>query len=458
MQIFEAHKKTVLRHRVFSACTSIVGVALLSFFTGAAVMFFQLPPCELVGKAFIGSYAWKASRPPLRQTDLETAVARPVSRPTVDRPGGTFDGFTLYAHGAGHHGGEMASEAWLIDMKGRPVHRWSIPFSRVFPVAPHLPSHPPDSFFSLFDCRLLANGDLLVVFHSLTAAGCGLAKVDKDSNPKWAYGAQVHHDIDVGGDGVIYAIQHESVDDVPGYPRIVGPSNLDYVVMLSPDGDILREPISLLAAFQNTPYASLLSTLEQTSTATHRVPPEGSTAPRIDYQFISHEPLHANCVRVLDAGLAPNFPMFKPGQLLISLRNVSIIAVLDPSAGKIVWAARGPWYAQHDAQFLQNGHLLLFDNMGTPQGSRVLEYDPQTQALPWSYAGEGASPFYTSERGMCQRLPNGNTLIVSSEEGQLVEVTHDKKVVWSCSLDGYVTTARRYSADQVSFLDEPARP
>jgi hypothetical protein len=445
----------VLQNRFFSVCLSFAGVALLSFVTGAAVMFYQLPSCELLGKAFIGTYAWRSSNQ-LRQTDLELA-SRPVSRPLVDRTSEAFDGFTLYAYGAGHQAPGMASEAWLIDMERRPVHRWSIPFSRVFPVAPHLPIHPPDGFVSLFDCRLFPNGDLLVVFHSMTIAGCGLAKVDKNSNLLWAYGAPIHHDIDVGEDGVIYAIQHDAVSEVPGYPRIAGPSNLDSVVVLSPDGRLLREPISLLAAFQNTPYAPLLATLEQESTTTRQVAPEGSTAPRIDYQLISHEPLHANCVRVLNGELAPKFPMFKAGHLLISLRNVSIIAVLDPQPGRIVWAARGPWYAQHDAQFLQNGHLLLFDNMGTPQGSRVLEYDPQTQALPWSYAGEGGSPFYTSERGMCQRLANGNTLIVSSEEGQLLEVTHDKRVVWSCSLGGYVTTARRYSAGQLSFLDEDQR-
>ena len=41
-------------------------------------------------------------------------------------------------------------------------------------------------------------------------------------------------------------------------------------------------------------------------------------------------------------------------------------------------------------------------------------------------------PFYTSERGMSQRLPNGNTLIVNSERGTLLEVTPEKEIAWSC--------------------------
>jgi hypothetical protein len=117
--------------------------------------------------------------------------------------------------------------------------------------------------------------------------------------------------------------------------------------------------------------------------------------------------------------------------------------------------------------------MLIFDNVGglssqgtdfggrldrLPQGSRVLEYDPQTQAFPWFYPDpEEGTPFFSPRRGMCQRLPNGNTLIVNSEgndstRGQIFEVSPSKEVVWSCSCDGYIHTARRYSPAQVPFL------
>jgi hypothetical protein len=177
----------------------------------------------------------------------------------------------------------------------------------------------------------------------------------------------------------------------------------------------------------------------------------------MDSAAFDGDPLHTNSVKVLNGDLASRFPAFKPGQVLISLRSLSAIAMLDPESGKVVWAARGPWLAQHDAQFLPNGRLLVFDNLGAPRGSRVLEYDPQTQALPWSYSGENAEPFFTSERGMSQRLPNGNTLIVSSESRELREVTQDKEVVWSFLFDSFVTTARRYTPEQLSFLKEGLR-
>jgi hypothetical protein len=228
--------------------------------------------------------------------------------------------------------------------------------------------------------------------------------------------------------------------------------------LLSPDGKLLREPISILTAFLDTPYAALFDSVKW-PVKTHR-PPGGSTAPHIGYDYMMRDPLHTNSVRLLEGDLAAKFPLFKAGHMLVSIRDMGVLAMLDPESGKIVWAARGTWYAQHDAQFLDNGHLLLYDNLGVALGSRVLEYDPQTQAIPWSYAGVPAAPFYSSERGACQRLPNGNTLITNSEGGEMIEVTPDQEIVWSSIVDGYVTTAQRYSAEQLPFLDggQRARP
>jgi hypothetical protein len=135
--------------------------------------------------------------------------------------------------------------------------------------------------------------------------------------------------------------------------------------------------------------------------------------------------------------------------------------VLDPDSGKVVWAARGPWHAQHDPSFLDNGHLLLFDNLGAPRGSRVLEFDPRTQAFPWVYPGANGTPFFSKIRGMSQRLPNGNTLIVNSDGGEVFEVTAGQEVVWSCSCGlEELNRARRYTPEQLPFLkgDPRARP
>jgi hypothetical protein len=135
--------------------------------------------------------------------------------------------------------------------------------------------------------------------------------------------------------------------------------------------------------------------------------------------------------------------------------------MLDPQKKVVTWAARGPWHTQHDAQFLDTGRILIFDNLGSPRGSRVVEYDPQTQAFPWSYPQWNNVPFYSQTRGMCQRLPNGNTMIVSSEQGEVREVTAMGETVWTLLTNNrFITVARRYPPEQLSFLvrDTRTRP
>lgn len=445
-------RQLVARRKLISAWLSILGMIIVSYVLGAGAMFLQLPPSGFVGRALLGARDWYEGSPSLPPLDV---LRTPVTRTAIDRPEETCDGFTLYAHGPNNE--DLATQAALINMRREVVHRWAIPFSRIFPDQSHLRNRQPDLLVCFFDCRLFPNGDLLAILHGRTVpAGCGLVKLDKNSNVLWTYSGSVHHDLDLAEDGTIYALQEEIVSEMPKGFQTMADSRLeDYLVILSSDGKPAREPIPLVAAFQKSPYAAYLATLDKPAVKHER--PTGSTAPHLDYDLLRTDPLHPNCVRVLSRDLAAKFPGFKAGHALLSVRNLSVVAMLDPEQETIQWAARGPWYAQHDSQFLDNGHVLIFDNLGSPQGSRVLEFDPKTGAFPWSYGGEDNAAFFSSERGMSQRLPNGNTLIVSSEEGELIEVTHDKKVVWTCSLDGYVTTARRYAADELPFLDASLR-
>jgi hypothetical protein len=94
---------------------------------------------------------------------------------------------------------------------------------------------------------------------------------------------------------------------------------------------------------------------------------------------------------------------------------------------------RGPWFEQHDAEVLPNGHILLFDNIGNLKAgntSRVLEFDPADMRIAWSYSGTPDRPLFSKIRSGQQRLPNGNTLITESDGGRLVEVTPKGEIAW----------------------------
>src|SRR5262249_21484144 len=170
--------------------------------------------------------------------------------------------------------------------------------------------------------------------------------------------------------------------------------------------------------------------------------------------------LHSNFVEVLRPELADKFPMFRPGQVLLSLRELDALIVLDPENGAVQWAARGPWRGQHDPHFLDNGRILVFDNRGTTKDARVIEFDPRTQACPWCFPGAGGPSFTCPIQGRSQRLPNGNTLIVNSSDGVIMEVAPDTSVVWSFDGHEHVPFARRYSPDYLTFIQgvRNARP
>ena len=171
---------------------------------------------------------------------------------------------------------------------------------------------------------------------------------------------------------------------------------------------------------------------------------------------IRRDVLHTNAIKVLRPALAPKFPLFKAGHLLLrSAIWMPSPSALDPDSGKVVWRRADGGGAQHDPSFLENGHLLLFDNRGSPLGSRVLEYNPQTQAFPGLIPAREGTPFLSKIRGMTQRLPNGNTLVVNSDGGEVFEVSPARKIVWSCSC-GHVELyrARRFTPEQLPFLKE----
>ena len=432
---------------------SRLGMLSLAYLLGAAVMFFELPSSSFLRRAFVGGVAWYEARPGAEGE--ERPPSRPVGR--VDMPDKTCDGFTLCMYGAG-------AQAMLINMHGDVVHRWHVPFSQIWPDPPHVRGPIDDAAVYFNDGHVYPNGDIVVVIEGPidgrnASNGFGLAKLDREGHVQWKYAHRCHHDVDVGEDGRIYAIVNETVWTVPkGLERIPVPCLIDVIHVISPEGETLKK-VPVLEAIHDSPYAALLGVYERGGAVGDMQPQRpGPALSPVQDDVRNRDVLHTNAVRVLNPSLAGKFPMFKAGQILISPRNIDAIAVLDPDSGKVVWAAHGPWHAQHDPSFLDNGHLLLFDNLGSQRGSRVLEYDLVTQKFPWVYPGPTGKPFRSRIRGMTQRLPNGNTLVVNSVGGEVLEVTPAQEVVWSCSSSGVVIKrARRYLPAELPFLKGDAR-
>jgi hypothetical protein len=491
-QVLRWPLRCISRRRLFIGMTTL-SMLFISCIFGAAIIYFDLPLASYLRHSFMGLEAWArhGKQSPANRTG---ATQRGI---TCDDPERTFDGFTLYTTTEG-------TTASLIDMRGHLVHQWSRPFNKVWPNPPHIKHRVNENMVHWFRCRLLPNGDLLAIYQadSDTPHGYGLAKLDKDSNLLWAFSDNVHHDLDFAEDGRIYTLTHQiSKERVNGIDTITPPYLADYLVILSPEGKQL-EKISIIEAFQNSPYAIILNSfnagslrLQQSQAQGQQVQGNSESTPQAEFGHLPGPPkpeksspaislmkspglkratappmlreqgdvLHANSVKVLKREYAPKFPLFREGQVLLSLCNLNAIAVLDVPSRSIVWATQGVWLAQHDPEFLGNGHLLLFDNSGLSHNTRILEFDPLSHAYPWSYSNENSTSFIAAHRGMKQHLPNGNVLIVDSDGGRLFEVSSEKSLVWEfgCpSVDSeepnarpVVTGAFRYPHSQVRFLE-----
>ena len=288
-----------------------------------------------------------------------------------------------------------APVAMLMDMDGTVLRSWSADAATAFPSTPRDSDHREyDRYFG--DAELLPDGSVLALFNEI-----GIARIDRDSRVVWSFPARVHHDLVVDPSGTIWALAHETWI-VPGFRTT--PVLDDVILSLSPDGKPMRR-ISILDSIWQSSYAPALANL----------PPENDDV------------LHANSVIMLDGSLAHRSPAFRRGNLLVSSRNLSMVAVIDPDQGRVVWALTGLWRGQQSAR-LAAGHLVLFDDLGSTKASRVLEVDPFSQEVVWSFGGN-AQPMLSSA-GYVARLRGGNTLITETRAGRVREVTPDDRVVW----------------------------
>lgn len=427
----------------------LFSVVFIAFVLGAFITFYKLPPIfPVIEQVLFGATAWtnRVAAENEYVGDIWQPVRKDVEGVVTYNVQQSYPGLTLYTSGHG-------PEALLVDMEGKVVHHWALPFDEAWPEAPHIRYPVDERFIHWRRAWLYPNGDLLAIYVGIgdTPWGYGMVKLDKDSNLIWKIADHFHHDIEVAPDGTIYALSHDINDrGVTGMDMMRAPFLEDAVQVISPEGKVMRT-LSLPEALRNS---DLLGGLEYLLREVAE-----------DYTVTTRDYLHTNTIKYIDEETAKHLPFAEAGQVLVSFRSIDTIAVIDLEEERATWALRGGWRGQHDPEFLDNGHLLLFDNIGhLGEGgwSRVLEIDPVTQQTLWQYAGDAAHPFFSKLRSTQQRLPNGNTLITESDGGRVFEVTPEKEVVWEYYTphrggpdEEYVAIimgAQRFSQEALTFI------
>jgi len=311
--------------------------------------------------------------------------------------------------------------AFMIDMDGGKIFEWAA----------------PDPSEDWKHAELLPSGDVLVVVGDQRVMRVSLTGV-----VRWEYRVPAHHDLWVTDDDRIYLLARRLVRTDVIHPTV--PAFIDEIHVLDDSGRLLGV-LSIFEAVLRSPYAFLLPSSHDLST-------EPSSAGLV------LDVLHANHVQVFDGSLEERSPLFRRGNILVSMRTISAIGILDPAEGRFVWMW-GPnnLSLQHHPTLLANGHILIFDNGRS--ASQIVEFDPLTDTVVWRYAPvEG---FFSETRGSVQRLANGNTLITESDPGVAFEITADGETVWRYN-NPLVTPERlrepiwrmtRYDPAELEFLE-----
>jgi hypothetical protein len=379
-------------------------------------------------------------------------------------------------------------EAQLFDMDGRLVHAWASSVGQPDPSLGLL------SFFGGWQHVALGPAEELYAIVSRSS----LLKLDAASRILWERRLAVHHDLWVTPDGDVFVPTDElRVVERPGRRRLV----IDNVVVrLSQDGavrgrwsvlEVLRREPAFAKRFDSLldgAYAALDAGLRDLLEARRRDGGEeaehahrllahprlvdveralaGQIPPGPDAELLSllrevpgspPDLLHTNAVLVLDRDVRG---LGRQGDFLVSVRNLDLLAVVDPEAGRLRWSwGPGQLERQHQPSVLANGHLLVFDNRPRRGRSRVLELAPDSGEIVWSYEGTGAG-FFSEGMGGCQGLANGNVLVVESAAGRAFEVTRSGEVVWEFLApelpDGRRTTL--YRMERIELVSSTRKP
>lgn len=331
------------------------------------------------------------------------------------------DGYVLFTPLESNAGGG-SGVLYLIDLRGRVVHQWTVPFA---------PLHG----------RLLPNGHVVVIGrndkevpgrpgvgkYQIGGAAGWLVELDWDGKLVFKHvDLAMHHDFAVLPNGNYLYLAWEPV------PKGLQPK--------------VRGGIKGSEFDDGTMFNDKLVEIDRQGKVVWEWHANDHFDPDLDIigpLYKRQEWYHANSVAALSGGRIAMTGRFTDSLIVIDrgtgkiLRRWGNAAYLDKQTGRIEYRS-GPAVlgGPHDVREIPAGlpgagHLTCYDN-GTYLGaSRVVEIDPATWDLVWQSPQEGIGrKHYSDFAAGAQRLAGGNTLVCDGANGRLFQVTPTGDVVW----------------------------
>jgi hypothetical protein len=375
-----------------------------------------------------------------RPTEFLYPIRYPGNGVTINRGDRVAPGLTLI-YGFFDGGNEIR----LIRNDGSIVNRWPVRYYDLFPQTDFIKPEtiiPRTNWNAAIHGALpLPDGSIVFNFNYL-----GTAKLDRCGHTQWTLPRMTHHAVSRASDGTLLIPSSYHVASNGKYPNLHAPYTEDTILRVTESGEVLSETSILEVLFKNR-YQGVLFRGRATGDLTH-----------------------INDVEELRPELADRFPMFVPGDLMVSMRMGSKLAVIDPKTLRMKWYQAGPWLGQHDPDFLENGKILIYNNNddGTENGTlfgggNIIELDPATRDVVFRYGSKPGQPLYAPSSGKHQQLPGGSVLVTEAKAGRVFEVDGNGNIVWEFvnryddTAAALITEATRYPADYFTVSDWTCR-
>jgi len=169
---------------------------------------------------------------------------------------------------------------------------------------------------------------------------------------------------------------------------------------------------------------------------------------------LGHDWTHGNAIEVDDAG----------DKVLVNIRNLNRIYRIDVATSETDWImgdggdfGAGLWDHCHDPHFLDDHHVLIFDNglRRKPEFSRVIEVEFDAEAksadIVWEY--RETPDFYSPALGSARLQENGHIFITDGINGRLLEVTRDHEKVWELLIQKHYWTFKAVTVPRSVFTE-----
>lgn len=304
----------------------------------------------------------------------------------------------------------------LMDMDGATLHQWVAPRGDEHRKKRNGKERKKRAWHGV---EVFPNGDLVGVHK-----GHCIERLDWHSNLRWRTHLKAHHDLDIASEGRIYTITNREMmlEVQDGSPIAI--LNDEIAILDANDGRML-ETISLAPFFAPLISAERIAAIQSIEA---RAPSTSTTKKQLFRGAGVRDVFHTNSIELIQRDMPG---VAKAGDILISVRELDLVAILDLEQRRIVWSwGPGELNRQHHPTVLDNGNIMIFDNRWGEKFSRIIELDPLRKTVVWEYKGDPPSSFNSDYRGSNLRMPNGNVLIAESDTGRAFEVTREGEVVW----------------------------